>query len=233
MSLSAALLDLVLPRRCVGCRRPGAALCAGCLPAGPPRVAASGVFAATAYENAVRRALLGYKERGRRDLAGPLAGLLAVAVRAAAEAGRASPGRTLLVPVPSARSVAAGRGGDHVVRLTRRAAVLGGWRSAPRVLALTRAVRDSAGLDTAQRSANMAGAMCARPARAGWTVLVVDDIVTTGATVREACRALAAAGWPVAGAAVVAATPRRLPMRPPVLAGGSARIGSAHPGGLA
>jgi predicted amidophosphoribosyltransferase len=37
----------------------------------------------------------------------------------------------------------------------------------------------------------------------------VDDIVTTGATLREAARALTSAGWQVSGAAVIAATQRR------------------------
>jgi predicted amidophosphoribosyltransferase len=115
----------------------------------------------------------------------------------------------LLVPVPSARSVAAARGGDHVLRLARRAAVRCGVRVAGNALVLTRAVRDSAELGAQARTANLAGAMSARPPRPGLAALVVDDIVTTGATLHEAHRALQVAGWPVLGAAVVAATPRR------------------------
>jgi predicted amidophosphoribosyltransferase len=76
-------------------------------------------------------------------------------------------------------------------------------------LRLSREVADSAGLGAAERAANLAGAMSARrPARPGQPVVLVDDIVTTGATAREACRALGAAGWTPVGFAAVAATPR-------------------------
>lgn len=212
MSFAAALVDLVLPRRCVGCGSYLGALCPGCLPAGPPVQAAAGTWAAAAYDGALRTALIAYKERGRRDLAGPLGELLARAVGAALAGPRSPPpARVALVPVPSARSVVAARGGDHVARLSRRVAQRHGLRVAADAVTLTRAVRDSAGLSTAQRAANLAGAATARRAPPGTAALVVDDIVTTGATVREAVRALEAAGWPVVGAAVVAATPRRSP----------------------
>jgi predicted amidophosphoribosyltransferase len=75
---------------------------------------------------------------------------------------------------------------------------------------LRRAVLDSAGLGAAERVANLDGAMVAGPPRVPATpVLVVDDIVTSGATIGETVRALRASGWLVTGAAVVAATPRR------------------------
>ena len=67
--------------------------------------------------------------------------------------------------------------------------------------------RDQAGLDVAQRAANRRASMSVR-ARAPRTVLLVDDIITTGATLSEASRALQQAGHTVLGAAVVAATPR-------------------------
>ena len=101
------------------------------------------------------------------------------------------------------------RGGHHVARLARRVAAVTGTRPAADVLLLTRSVRDSAGLGTAERRVNLSGAMVARTAPAGWAAVLVDDIVTTGSTLSEARRALVEAGWPVLGAAVVAATPRR------------------------
>jgi predicted amidophosphoribosyltransferase len=77
------------------------------------------------------------------------------------------------------------------------------------VLRLTRELRDSAGLTVGERSANLHRAMAASAPGPRRTALLVDDVVTTGATLREARRALREAGWDVAGAAAVAATPRR------------------------
>ncbi|MGH8960937.1 MAG: ComF family protein [Jatrophihabitantaceae bacterium] len=202
----AALIDLVLPRACAGCGRAGLPLCSACLPAEAPLHSWSGgtdVCAAGAYEGSLRSALIAYKERGRHELSGPLGALLARAVSSAAW-----PPDAVLVPVPSSSAAARARGGDHVLRL---ASVAGRGCGLPvvRALSLGRAVADSSGLSRADRAANLRGAMTARPppSRAG-TAVIVDDIVTTGATVREARRALMGAGWSVCGAATVAATPR-------------------------
>jgi predicted amidophosphoribosyltransferase len=158
------------------------------------------VIAAGRYEGALRDAVLAYKERGRRDLGVPLASLLGAAVRA-----HDLPG-AVLVPIPSSAGARRARGGDHVLRLSRR---VGGCTSA---LRLIRAVQDSAGLDAAARAENLAGAFAARPPRLpGAAALLVDDIITTGATLGDATRALTHSGWLVAGAAVVAATPLRFP----------------------
>jgi predicted amidophosphoribosyltransferase len=179
------------------------------VPRGPVQRGVDGTWWAARYDGPVRAALLAYKERGRRDLAEPLGRLLARSVAAAWAAERSPPPRVVLVPAPSARSVAAARGGDHVLRLARRAGARCGLRTAGGVLTLTRSVRDSAGLGIAERAANLSRAVVARPAPVGVGALVVDDIVTTGATLHECVRALREAGWPVIGTAVVAATPRR------------------------
>lgn len=201
---AADLLDFVLPRDCVGCRAPGAALCVACAQSHPTSVEVAGlpVSAAAAYDGAVRTALLAYKERGRRDLAPPLRRLLAGAIDALEQPA------AFLVPVPSAAAARRARGGDHVARLLPRG------RRARNALRLARAVRDSAGLDVEARAANLAMALRASsPPWPGASAVVVDDIVTSGATLTEAVRALRAAGWLVPGAAVVAATQRRFPAR--------------------
>ncbi|MFC4058073.1 ComF family protein [Planomonospora corallina] len=225
--MTTVLLDLVLPPRCAGCEAPGALVCGRCaaelhgepacrmpLPA-PPGLPEC--WSAAVYTGAVRRAILAYKERGRTALARPLAGALALA------AGTAAGTRPLvLVPVPSARAALRRRGHDPVARLAVLAAGYlraAGWPAqAAHLLAQRRRVADQAGLSSAQRAENLAAAYRLAPGaegrlaafrREGRAVVVVDDIVTTGATLAEAARTLRAAGAPVPLAVTVAATRRR------------------------
>ncbi|MEY4436691.1 MAG: hypothetical protein RL100_155 [Actinomycetota bacterium] len=75
-----------------------------------------------------------------------------------------------------------------------------------KVLKLDRQIQDQAGLGVEARKANLLGAMVASPANSKWPVLILDDVVTTGATLIEANRALTAAGWRVAGFCAFAET---------------------------
>lgn len=225
--LAQVLLDLVLPVSCAGCATPTVALCPGCAPLlagsawptaphpGPPGFPRC--WAVAGYDGAVRSAVIAYKERGRRDLLRPLGSALATAVRAGAT------GPVLLIPVPSAPAAVRARGTDTTGRLATAAAALlrrTGVPAAPwPVLRLRRRTQDSAGLNAADRMANLAGAMAADPRRLTRrrtppaslpTLVLVDDLVTTGASLAEAARALAVAGYPAGCAAVVAATVRRV-----------------------
>lgn len=208
----ADLLDLVLPRDCAGCRAPGRTLCQACIAAlGPPRPhrptpcpeGLPPLVAAASYDGAVRAALLAHKERGRLGLARPLGTALAAAVR---ELG--PPPRVLLVPVPSSPAAVRERGQDHARRLARAAARGVPGATARPLLMPGRALADQSGLSAAGRAANLAGAMRVRRSVRGLPVVVVDDVVTTGATLAEAARALQVAGAEVHGCAVVGATAR-------------------------
>lgn len=226
------LPDLLLGSGCVGCARPGRLLCPGCAQtlAVPPRRATPDpappglpeVWAAGAYEGTVREVLLAHKERGKAPLAGPLGAALTEAVRSALRSADDPARGALLVPVPSTRAAVRARGYDPLDVIARKAARKLRRAGHPvrlhRALRLNRVVADQAGLGAAERKANLSGAFEVRPSArtsvAGRPVVVVDDVLTTGATLHAVAAALREAGAIVAGAAVVAATPRRAGGRP-------------------
>lgn len=229
----ADVIDLVLPRDCAGCGLPGRTLCGACAAAmltprphrpDPCPTGLPPLVAAAAYDGAVRAALLAHKERGRLGLAGPLGAALAGAVRELDP-----PPGAVLVPVPSSRAAVRDRGQDHARRLAAAAARRLPLVRARPLLQPTREAADQSGLDRVQRAANLSGALRARGRVDGLAVVVVDDVVTTGATLVEAARALRVAGADVVGAAVVGATLRRRSRSAP----GHAPAGAVGPPGWA
>lgn len=231
------LVELAAPTACAGCGEPGTRWCEQCaheLTADPPRSwrptpcphGFPPTWTAAAYQDRVRRAVVGWKDGGRADLTAVLAVPLR-AVLASALAG--SPGHlaalrdarpVAVLPAPSARAGTRARG-EHRVGALVRSAVRGDPSRLPAVdaLRLVRRVEDQAGLGAAQRHRNLTGAVRVRPTAAdrvrGTPCVVVDDVVTTGATLAECARALACAGAGPVVAVTLAATRRRPPEPPP------------------
>jgi predicted amidophosphoribosyltransferase len=220
--------DLLLGGVCAGCASPGRAVCPLCArllgrdarlrwPVPAPEGLAP-PFASSAYEGPVRELVLSHKERRRFGLARPLGIAVAQAVRASARALDVPLGELLLlVCAPSRPDIVRSRGHDAVLRMCRAAASelrRGGIRTeVVPALTIVAAVHDQAGLDARHRVSNLQGAYTVTAAGARLVrdrlCIVVDDVVTTGATATEAARALRAAGALVLATAVVAATERR------------------------
>ncbi|WP_167047132.1 phosphoribosyltransferase family protein [Salinibacterium sp. ZJ454] len=227
LTIRRAVLDalaLLLPVACAGCGADGRGLCETCAAALAPQVTprtlpdGTPAFTALRYEGVVRRVILSFKEQHRTDAAGPLAAALSAVLasaiaradtdaRADTAARAAASAPTMpgveLAAVPPSRAAWRRRGYDPVAVLLRRA----GYRASPLLLPAHRTARQKT-LTVAERQANRQHSMRATGSLEGHRVLLVDDVLTSGATLIEAARAVRAAGGIVVGAAAVAYTPR-------------------------
>jgi ComF family protein len=205
--------EALFPARCIGCQRRGTPLCPDCrtelpyLPNGlcsrcatrrTPRGTCSGcrrlspavsaIHASFAYQGAARTAVLTLKFRSARYLSGTMAALMNETL--AARPLRAD----LVVPVPLAPKRLRARGFNQAALLAERIAASLDADLADVLLRQDRTAQ--VGLGAAERLTNLAGAFaCRDPERvAGKSVVLVDDVVTTGATVSACASTLALAG---------------------------------------
>jgi ComF family protein len=209
------MLALLAPPRCAACDEHVSMLAVFCPSCARSATGASGELgrtqAALVYGGAVARAIARMKYESRPDLARPLGDLLWRALEPNAPLLR----RAVVVPVPLHPTRLAERGFNQSALLARRVAMYLGAPFEPRMLSRTRETQQQAALNRTARRMNVAGAFEARGARAGALVrgrviLLVDDVVTTGATLDACERALLSAGATCIHRAVVASAPQRV-----------------------
>lgn len=190
------------PVACAGCGALDVDVCEGCRAALAPRVVRRAllpgveVVSALEFDGVAARVIRAMKSDGRTGLARALGPALAAALAAA-------PAGSTVTTIPASRAADRRRGYRPVDLLVRRA----GARAVP-LLRMRRASADQRGLGRAARRVNVAGLFLARTPPAG-PVVVVDDVVTTGATLRDAVSALRAAGADHVVAVTLAHTPKR------------------------
>lgn len=210
-SVGAEILGFLLAAHCAGCDAPEVLLCASCRAELSPAVAALRtpgglrVHAALSFDGVRARCIRRMKDEGETLLAAPLGAAWAVALGVALshEATASHGDRPSLVPVPTSGRSMRRRGYRVPELLIRRAG-----RRPLRILGATRGRRDQRGLDAAQREENVRGSVRARYEGGGNAVVLVDDVMTTGATLDESAGTLERAGYRVLSAVVLAATPR-------------------------
>lgn len=212
---AADAVAILLPVRCSGCGLPDHSVCDDCAGAfageyvrrstsrGTP------VLSGARYDEQVAHVLAAYKDEGRTDAVRVLGHALDRVLRHALEVVPPPRAPLVLVPVPSSGPAYRRRGYDPLRLIAARARI-------PIVPALTVARRtaDQALLNSGERAANVHGAFRAARSLDGAVCVLFDDVVTTGASLDEAERALLAAGARVHLGATIAATPlRRAPIK--------------------
>ncbi|MEY2877389.1 MAG: hypothetical protein RLZ24_816 [Actinomycetota bacterium] len=201
-----ALSELIFPSRCLGCRQLGIGICSSCRLSWHPHIYRSTistddfsfpVYSAVAYSPVAQKVLLGAKE-GALHVADQL--ILQALTHSLAyfysEVGIAD-----LVPIPSRKMNTRKRGRDFILEQTyevSRTPLV----SVRAILSHSRWVRDQSTLNSQTREINLSQSMrCAnREEPTNIPVIIIDDLVTSGATLREAGRALYGAGYTVIGA---------------------------------
>ncbi|MBA8816624.1 putative amidophosphoribosyltransferase [Microbacterium halimionae] len=203
-------LTLFLPVECAGCGLHDVALCQQCRDALHPHpifqetLGGLRVCSGLAFSGVSADVIRAVKEEGKTST---LAAALAPALRRAVEEVCALSGdlpitSLIVVPIPTSRAAMRRRGFRVVEVIAKRAGL-----SSQRLLWSTRTTADQRDLGRHERQRNVTDSMRARSFAAA-RVLLIDDVVTSGATLDEAARAIRAAGGIPVGAATVAATPR-------------------------
>ncbi len=195
------LLDWLFPPGCPGCdRSETGGFCRGCAaglkPFGVTLADGLVVRAGGLYEGPLRRAVLRLKHAGLTAAVPALAGVMHAALGASPPA--------LLVPIPAAPDRRRWRGLHGPGLLASRLAARMGARCRPDLLVPARDLPSQKDLSREERLQNVRGGFRAGPA-AGLEILLVDDVLTTGATLGEAARALRQAGARRVEAVVAAA----------------------------
>jgi ComF family protein len=200
MKIIDELSQLLFPTRCYGCSRLGLSICTACRREWIPHYYKTHleelkVHSALLYTPTASKIIVAAKENSLRGADQ----LLIAAIIHVLEKAKLDSHFYQLVPVPSSRRSQRRRGRSFVVDLTNQIACQTGI-AINDCLQLSRSVKDQSGLTRIERVSNMKGAFSLKAgAVVRGELILIDDVVTTGATLREASRALNSQGFQAVG----------------------------------
>jgi predicted amidophosphoribosyltransferase len=213
MNLTSELKHLLFPTRCFGCRELGYSICSKCRKLWNPhiyqsRIANLAVYSAVPYSPVAKNILLAAKEQSVKSADQ----LIQSALKASLNELFDKYSSCALVPIPSRPASNRRRGRDFIYEMALSVAKDIGVGVLP-LLEHQRAIRDQSKLSVSSRRENLAMALSIKPQFRGnypsENLVILDDLVTTGATINEANRALTKAGFKVQAAATACVALRR------------------------
>ena len=196
MHMFSELSQLIFPTRCYGCNAIGLSICTLCRREWIPhyyktQTSALSVHSALIYSPTASKIILAAKENGLQGADD----LLIEAIIHVLNKARLDKAYFTLVPIPSSRQSQRGRGRSFIVDLTKTISKHTGI-AVNDCLQVSRRVSDQSGLTRVERISNMQGAFSLKPGSIlRGDAIVIDDVVTTGATLQEAARALNSQGF--------------------------------------
>lgn len=197
-----SIQELIFPSRCISCSTLGLDICSQCRRHWHPHIYRSWsrsaphfpIYSSVPYSPVSGKVILAAKENGLSSADKLITSALLHALRYCI----AEHGAAVLVPIPSRKSIARLRGRQFISDLSHQLSVESGL-PVNENLRHIKAVRDQSSLDAKSRYANMEGALISQRFFSGKAFLI-DDLITTGATLNEAARALREQGIEVAAA---------------------------------
>lgn len=209
------LTELIFPSRCIGCFQLGISICSVCRSSWHPHIylreltvlgSIYPVVSAVQYSPIASRVLLSAKESNIAAADILLTDAISHSLRYFAKRF----GGDTLISIPSRRSASRKRGRNFLCEITEEVAKISSMKievSKIQLLTHSRSVKDQSALNSRQRLANLSGALGVpnkaisnKGAGNIGSLIIVDDLITTGATLAEAIRALRTAGFEVKGA---------------------------------
>ena len=197
MQLIQELSSLIFPSRCIGCMQLGPTICSQCRLSWHPHIFRTHVdnlpvTSSIIYSPIAARILVAAKEANRKSADT----LIIDAIQHVLENYKGDITNLTFIPMPSSKKALRKRGRNFIEFVCKELNV-----SYSNILFHQRSVKDQSGLNAKERRLNLVGAFGLKSSvRIYGDIVLIDDVVTTGSTLREARRALSAGGLQVSAA---------------------------------
>lgn len=191
------LLDLIFPKKCLECGKEGQYICGNCLMNVSLRRYKNGNFSVFKYKSVIRKAIISLKYKFAYDV---VSELVSVSVDNIPELDK----NIILVPIPLHKHKNNWRGFNQTELLGEKIAKQMKWRYIPNLLLKTVKSKQQVGLKGQERRKNLSGVFVVNskilPSYNTYnllhnTIVLFDDVYTTGTTINEAKKVLQKAGF--------------------------------------